>query len=145
MLSDTLTFNPQWSLLLSGSENRFNVNNYANKKPNTTNKGLRASASRDSGASGSASLMYRPVDSLMLYTTYADSLQQGDTAPATAHNAGQVLNPYRSRQIEVGAKYAVNRDLLLTAALFRAKRPFAYVQDDGNFAEDGKQKTAAWS
>ena len=140
LLSDTLTFNPQWSLLLSGSENRFNVNNYANKKPNTTNKGLRASASRDSGASGSASLMYRPVDSLMLYTTYADSLQQGDTAPATAHNAGQVLNPYRSRQIEVGAKYAVNRDLLLTAALFRAKRPFAYVQDDGNFSEDGKQK-----
>lgn len=45
-------------------------------------------------------------------------MQQGDTAPAGASNAGEVLDPYRSHQLEVGAKYAPHRDLLLTAALF---------------------------
>ena len=32
--------------------------------------------------SGSTSLMYKPVENVTLYTTWADSLQQGDTAPA---------------------------------------------------------------
>ncbi|MGE9665980.1 TonB-dependent siderophore receptor, partial [Escherichia coli] len=45
-----------------------------------------------------------------------------------------------SRQIEVGAKYAPVKDLLLTAALFEAKRPFAYTNDNGDFAQDGTQK-----
>lgn len=62
--------------------------------------------------------MYKPVENVTLYTTWANSMQQGDTAPTGAKNAGDVLDPYRSHQVEVGAKYAPHRDLLLTAALF---------------------------
>ena len=133
LLSDTLHFSPQWSLLLSGSENLFTVSNY-NKA------GHESSRQQDNGMSGSTSLMYKPVENVTLYTTWADSLQQGDTAPAGARNAGQVLDPYRSHQLEVGAKYAPVKDLLLTAALFEAKRPFAYTNDNGDFAQDGTQK-----
>ncbi|MGK3361507.1 TonB-dependent receptor [Citrobacter portucalensis] len=133
LLSDTLHFSPQWSLLLSGSENLFTVSNY-NKA------GHESSRQQDNGMSGSTSLMYKPVENVTLYTTWADSLQQGDTAPAGARNAGQVLDPYRSHQLEVGAKYAPVKDLLLTAALFEAKRPFAYTNDNGDYAQDGTQK-----
>lgn len=133
LLSDTLHFTPQWSLLLSGSENLFTVSNY-NKSGHETSR------QKDNGMSGSASLMYKPVENVTLYTTWADSLQQGDTAPAAASNAGHVLDPYRSHQVEVGAKYAPVKDLLLTAALFEAKRPFAYTNDNGEFAQDGTQK-----
>lgn len=133
LLSDTLHFTPQWSLLLAGSENLFTVDNYSKTGAHTSKKD-------DQGASGSASLMYKPVDNVTLYTSWADSLQQGDTAPSGASNAGQILDPYRSRQIEVGAKYAPVQDLLLTAAVFRAQRPFAYTNDSGVFAEDGNQK-----
>ena len=133
LLSDILTFNPQWSLLLSGSENLFTVSNYGKA-------GHRTSDSKDNGASGAASLMYKPVDNVTLYTTWADSLQQGDTAPAGASNVGQVLSPYRSHQVEIGAKYAPVQDLLLSAALFQAKRPFAYTTESGEFKEDGTQK-----
>lgn len=133
LLSDTLHFTPQWSLLLSGSENLFTVSNY-NKSGHETSR------QKDNGMSGSASLMYKPVENVTLYTTWADSLQQGDTAPAGASNAGHVLDPYRSHQVEVGAKYAPVKDLLLTAALFEAKRPFAYTNDNGEFAQDGTQK-----
>lgn len=132
LLSDTLTFTPQWSLLLAGSESLLSSANYAK-----TSK--RTSDSNNSGFSGSASLMYKPVDPLMLYVTYADSLQQGDTAPTGANNAGNILSPYRSKQVEVGSKLAVNK-MLLTAALFQIERPFAWTTASGDYATDGTQR-----
>ncbi|WP_237449340.1 TonB-dependent siderophore receptor [Pantoea sp. Taur] len=132
LLSDNLQFSPQWSLLLAGSESLLSSSNYSKT-------GSRSSDSANSGFSGSASLTYKPVDPLTLYVTYADSLQQGDTAPATANNAGAILAPYRSRQVEVGSKLAVNK-LLLTAALFQIKRPFAYTNASGDYAIDGEQR-----
>ncbi|KOC90527.1 TonB-dependent receptor [Winslowiella iniecta] len=132
LLSDNLQFSPEWSLLLAGSENLLSSASY-NKS------GGQSSHSSDSGLSSSASLMYKPVDPLTLYVSYADSLQQGDTAPATANNAGNILAPYRSRQVEVGSKLAVNK-LLLTAALFQIKRPFAYTHANGDYAQDGEQR-----
>ena len=92
--------------MLSGSENLFTVSNY-NKSGHETSR------QKDNGMSGSASLMYKPVENVTLYTTWADSLQQGDTAPAGASNAGPVLDPYRSHQVEVGANYAPVKDCLL--------------------------------
>ncbi|ORM71698.1 TonB-dependent receptor [Pantoea rwandensis] len=132
LLSDNLQFSPQWSVLLAGSESLLSSANYSKT-------GSRSSDSSNSGFSGSASLMYKPVDPLTLYVTYADSLQQGDTAPATANNAGAILAPYRSRQIEVGSKVAIDK-LLLTAALFQIKRPFAYTNASGDYAVDGEQR-----
>lgn len=132
LLSDTLTFSPQWSLLLAGSESFLTSANYAKT-------GSRTSDSSDQGFSGSASLMYKPVDPLTLYVTYADSLQQGDTAPTGANNAGAILSPYRSKQVEVGSKLAVDK-VLLTAALFQIDRPFAYTTASGDYAVDGNQR-----
>ncbi len=132
LLSDNLQFSPQWSLMLAGSESLLSSANYAKT-------GARSSESSDKGFSGSASLVYKPVDPLTLYLTWADSLQQGDAAPTGASNAGTILAPYRSRQAEIGAKLAVNR-LLLTAALFEIKRPFAYTSGSGVYAVDGEQR-----
>lgn len=132
LLSDNLQFSPQWSVLLAGSESLLSSSNYSKT-------GSRSSDSSNSGFSGSASLVYKPVDPLTLYLTYADSLQQGDTAPATANNAGAILAPYRSRQLEVGSKVAIDK-LLLTAALFQIKRPFAYTNASGDYAIDGEQR-----
>ncbi len=132
LLSDTLTFSPQWSLLLAGSENVLTSANYAQT-------GSRTSDSSNNGFSGSASLMYKPVDPLTLYVSWADSLQQGDTAPAGSSNAGAILSPYRSRQVEMGSKLAVD-NVLLTAALFQIDRPFAYTTTRGDYATDGNQR-----
>lgn len=132
LLSDTLTFSPQWSLLLAGSESFLSSANY-----NKT--GSRTSDASNSGFSGSASLMYKPTEPLTLYVTYADSLQQGDTAPVGASNAGNILSPYRSKQTEVGSKLAVGK-VLLTAALFQIDRPFAYTGTDAEYSVDGNQR-----
>ena len=50
--------------------------------------------------------MYKITPNTMAYVSYADSLEQGGTAPTdeSVKNAGQTLNPYRSKQYEVGLK-----------------------------------------
>jgi len=52
-------------------------------------------------------VIYKPIQSVTTYFTYADSLQQGDTAPTTSGvtNSGQALPPYRTTEYELGAKW----------------------------------------
>ncbi|MDI6466158.1 TonB-dependent receptor, partial [Cronobacter turicensis] len=77
---------------------------------------------------------------LMAYVSYADSLEQGGTAPTGAgvKNEGQTLDPYRSQQYEAGLKADLG-DMNLGAAVFRLKRPFAYVGEDNIYREQGEQ------
>jgi len=130
IVGDTLTINPQWGVLLSGSQSYLASTNYSKT-------GALTSQSNDQGFSGAASLTYKPWQPLMLYATYADSLQQGDAAPTGASNVGTILAPYRSKQKEVGAKWSLDQ-INLTLAGFRIERPYAYVQN-GTYALGGTQ------
>ncbi|EIK95398.1 TonB-dependent siderophore receptor [Pseudomonas sp. M47T1] len=122
IFGDTLTFTPQWSFMVTGSQSLMSVRNYSLA-------GAKTSGSNDHGLSGAGSLMYKPVDDLTLYVTYADSLQQGDTIPTGDPGAGNILAPYRSRQWEVGSKLALG-GVNLSLAAFQIKRPYAYLHDD---------------
>ncbi|WP_416424206.1 TonB-dependent siderophore receptor [Pseudomonas sp. App30] len=132
IFGDTLTFTPQWSLMLTGSQSQMSVHNYSLA-------GATTSGSNDHGLSGASSLMYKPVDNLTLYVTYADSLQQGDTAPSGASNANTILAPYRSKQWEIGGKLAVG-GVNLSLAAFQIKRPYAFTQSNGAYAVAGEQR-----
>jgi len=131
ILGDTLTLTPQWSLMLSASQSRLTVDNYSLAGVHTS--------SQDSGISSAGSLMYKPIDDLTLYLTYADSLQQGDSAATGSSNAGSILSPYRSRMWELGSKWVV-RGVNLSVAAFEIKRPFAYTQADNVYAIAGEQR-----
>lgn len=131
IVGDTLTFTPQWSLMLSGSQSRLTADNYTLAGAHTS--------SEDAGISTASSLIYKPVDDLTLYLTYADSLQQGDSAAAGSSNAGSILSPYRSRMWELGSKWVVS-GVNLSLAAFQIKRPFAYTQPDNIYAVAGNQR-----
>ena len=131
IVGDTLTFTPQWSLMLSGSQSRLTADNYTLAGAHTS--------SEDAGISTASSLIYKPVDDLTLYLTYADSLQQGDSAAAGSSNAGSILSPYRSRMWELGSKWVVS-GVNLSLAAFQIKRPFAYTQPDNVYAVAGEQR-----
>ena len=79
----------------------------------------------DGVTSPTISLIYKPLPALSFHATYASSLEQGDQAPANVTNANQILAPYRDDLYELGAKYALTGDLLLTLDAFRMTRPFA--------------------
>lgn len=130
-VGDTVGFGKHWSALLASSQSWIHTENY-------NRHGASTSRYDASGVSPTASLMYKPLENMTAYLTYADSLQQGDNAPAGSANAGSSLAPYRSRQWELGYKVDIDR-MTLGAALYRIERPYAYVGDDNVFAERGRQ------
>ena len=82
--------------------------------------------------------MFKPRKDITTYYTYADSLQQGDSAPAGTVNQGQTLAPYRSNQNELGAKFDFGR-FNLNTALYRIERPYAFTGSDNVFSVKGTQ------
>jgi len=119
-LTDTIHFSPRWSVRLNGSEDSI-------QQISTSTGAVTWSGT---GFSGSASLIFKPVAKLTTYATVSTSLEQGETASSstysgkTVSNYGQILEPYRCKQVEVGAKAALG-GLNLSAALFQIERPFA--------------------
>ncbi len=61
---------------------------------------------------------------LTFYANYGVLLSLGPQAPWWVDNANLFLDPFFTRQTEVGAKF--ERRILLTAALFRMRQPFFY-------------------
>lgn len=88
------------------------------------------------------SASWNPVQDLTLYGNYSVMLSLGPQAPWWA--GGFYMSPFFTRQAEIGAKYAVNSKLLLTAALFHMRAPFFYpkVTDaagDLSFVSEGRE------
>ena len=139
MLGDTVGWGDQWSLGVIESESWIKVR--------TLNKtGATISRYDDSGISSNATLSYKPQTNMMVYVSYADSLQQGDIAPPGPLNAGEGLAPYRSKQEEMGYKVELGR-LDLMADVFRIRRPYAVVaanvfQVQGQQVNDGIELSA---
>jgi len=70
---------------------------------------------------------YNPVDNLTLYANYGVLLSLGQQAPWWVQgNGSKYLDPYYTRQAEIGAKYAPGERILITAALFRMHAPYFY-------------------
>ncbi|MBQ0208863.1 TonB-dependent siderophore receptor [Providencia rettgeri] len=132
-IGDTITFDPQWSAMFYLSQSWLESRSFDKQHHKT-------SQTHHHGLSPQAALMYKISPQVMTYISYADSLEEGDTAPLGQgiKNEGHTLNPYRSKQYELGIKADV-ADLNLGAALFHLERPFAYVDGNDLFREQGKQ------
>ncbi|MEE4361567.1 MAG: TonB-dependent siderophore receptor [Pseudomonadales bacterium] len=90
----------------------------------------------------SLGLVYRWSDELSLYGNYAESVQPGQVAPANVGgepvlNAGEVLDPFRGEQLELGVKYDRGR-FGGTASLFTLTQPSAIVRN-GIFGDNGEE------
>lgn len=133
-IGDTLTFNPQWSAMAYLSQSWLETKDYDKQKRKTSQQ-------KDNGLSPNVAVMYKINPQLMTYISYADSLEQGGTAPLNdkVKNQGQTLDPYRSKQYEIGLKADMG-DMNLGAALFQLERPFAYLDPaDFVYKEQGEQ------
>jgi iron complex outermembrane receptor protein len=71
---------------------------------------------------------YNPLKELTLYGNYGVMLSLGPQAPSWygMDNANQFLDPFLTRQAEVGAKYEPSQRILLTTAIFHMRAPFFY-------------------
>jgi len=79
-----------------------------------------------------AAVLWQPVAALTTYVSYGEGISLGREAPYWTANGGTNLPPLHSRQIEVGAKYAVSDALDLQAAVYRIRQPYQFAQPDGS-------------
>lgn len=127
-LADVMSFDEHWQLMGSLSYSWLHLKNYSQA-------GVQTRDSSDSGLSPFVGLVFKPTQRSSLYLSYGDTLQPGTVAPSGTANEGQVLDPYRSKQWELGYKTRVGA-FDLSTALFRIQRPFGYA--DTNQPIDGK-------
>jgi iron complex outermembrane receptor protein len=133
IIGDTLHINTQWAV--QGVLNRSDIKSTSyDKNANVTSRN-----ESDNAYSPTLSVIYKPTDKLTTYATAARSLEQGEQAPTGTANANVFLAPYHDKQVEVGAKYAVADNLLLTAAAFHMTRPLATTSAANVFAVVGTQ------
>jgi len=83
---------------------------------------------------------FNPVKNLTLYGNYGVLLSLGPQGPFWTDNGSQFLEPFFTRQAEVGAKYEPDQRILLTTAFFRMRAPFFYpktLAGPDSFCPDG--------
>lgn len=84
-------------------------------------------------------LVVRPTKKTSLYFTYIEGLESAGTAPDGTANAGDILAPIKSRQIEVGAR-AEFLGALLSVAWFHIDRGLSYTDLATNtFVVNGRE------
>jgi iron complex outermembrane receptor protein len=69
---------------------------------------------------------FNPAKNLTLYSNYGVLLSLAPQAPFWTENGNQFLNPFFTRQAEVGAKYEPGERILLSGAWFHMRAPFFY-------------------
>ena len=85
---------------------------------------------------------YAITKQLTSYISYSKGVEPGTIAlPDSFRNSG-VLAPKKTNQIEIGGKFSINSDSLLTFAIFQAKRPneFATNYSDSDYKYDYVQE-----
>ncbi|WP_159561201.1 TonB-dependent receptor [Alcanivorax sp. S71-1-4] len=75
-------------------------------------------------------ILYKLTPTVSMYANYIEGLQKGARAGNTAANVGQTLDPYETKQSELGVKYDGGR-LGGSVAVYRSRKPVA-GQDANN-------------
>lgn len=107
------------------------------------NSGAPLSSYEGDAVTPAFAVVYKPSDRVSLYANYAEALIPGQTAPAVSggvpvSNAGEVLDPFRGEQAEIGAKYD-DGAFGGSISLFRLTLPSAFVENNV-FAANGEQQ-----
>lgn len=140
VIGDDIRFNEQWSALIGLNRTTIDDKTY-------DAAGAVTADYDDSDVTPTVSLMFKPLSNLSLYGSYIESFEKGGTAGQLFNNvpvvnAGEVMPPLMSEQIEVGAKLTLG-GTLLTAALFQIDKGLQYYDVTNPLApvyvQDGRQ------
>nr|WP_315234442.1 TonB-dependent siderophore receptor [uncultured Albidiferax sp.] len=123
---DQLQLSSQWQLMLGLRHSRYQSD--------------QGSAHYDaSKTTPMAALVYKLSPAVSLYTSYANGLEQGDTAPTGTANVGERMAPGVSKQKELGMRWRTAGGTLLSTALFNISRPGYYTNSSNVYTADGEQ------
>jgi len=137
-LADTLSFSDNTVLVTLGA--RYQIieqNSY------DYNNGSRVSAYDEGTFTPMVGVVVKPLDGVSLYANYIEGLLQGEAVPAVVsgvpvRNVGEIFDPFKSKQYEIGAKYD-SGSLGGTLAVFRINQPSTVLVGDV-IKQDGEQR-----
>ncbi|EJN06041.1 TonB-dependent siderophore receptor [Herbaspirillum sp. YR522] len=134
--SDRVHFSRQWQALLGGRQVWMDEQAYSSG-------GTASRFTHRNVFLPQLALIFKPIDNMSIYGSYAETLTLGTTAPFWTNNFGVTLPPSVARQLEAGVKVDATSALSLTAALFRIRRAYEYQQPDGaggyDYVQQGRQ------
>ncbi|MDK2090411.1 TonB-dependent siderophore receptor [Aliarcobacter butzleri] len=118
LIGDDIVFNEQWSALVGVNYATVINKSYSNNTENDKSE-----------LTPTLSLIFKPFENLTTYATYIESLEAGETVGSVYQNEGDFLDPYKSKQYEVGVKHSLTENILLTGALFRIEKANSYINN----------------
>ncbi|KAF1032052.1 MAG: Ferric-anguibactin receptor FatA [Burkholderia lata] len=136
-LADTLSFaRDRVQLTVGLRSQRVHAKTYA------AATGLKTADYNETALTPAFALVVRPFGpDVSLYANYVEGLTQGDTvSDVTAKNYGQMFAPYKSKQVEVGAKWETDT-FANTLSLFQITKPSMLKDPATNlYSADGEQR-----
>lgn len=137
-IADTLSFADDSILLTLGARHQtLEQHGY------DYDSGAQVSRYSDSAVTPVGAIVFKFGRAVSLYANYAEALLPGQEVPAFSgstplENAGELLAPFKSRQVEVGVKYDAG-SYGATASVFRINQPNAVVSN-ARLTSDGEQR-----
>lgn len=133
VVQDRIDLPGHFTISVGGQIDTLHDHNFSNIDPQTGGQVLKAT--ERTLWLPQYSVAFHPFQTLTFYGSYGKSLSLGPQAPFWALNGSVFLDPYFTRQAEVGAKFQPNRKLLVSASLFRMRAPYFYTKPTGNGLE----------
>ena len=144
-LIDTLKFNPQWMLNLGVRYDRTEGDFRSATRTTTTGVWTLNDPTHQSNnlLSYNAALTFKPTESSSIYASYSNAQKPTSFSASSSCTDGKTcdVDPEEAVSYEIGAKWEINPDLLLTGAIFRNEQNKVRVSDSSNtrtFSLDGK-------
>ncbi len=133
-IADTLSFAEDSVLLTVGARRQtVEVDSYS------TTTGAKTSTYKASAVSPVAGIVVKPLSNVSLYGNFTEGLTRGTIVGATYANAGEVLDPYKSKQYEAGVKVDWGK-VTTTAAVYQLARPAGQADDANVYGYFGEQR-----
>ena len=123
---DRIELSPQWQTVLGVRREIYQSNQGADHYDVSKNTPM-------------ASLIYKLTPSLSFYGSFAQGLEEGETAPTGTVNQNVHMAPGVSKQAELGSRWRTAGNTLVSAALFQIKRPGYYTNSANVFSSAGEE------
>jgi catecholate siderophore receptor len=143
-LQDQIVLSSQWQAILGLRHDHITTDFDGVRRLGNDTKISESFNITDNLLSPRAGLIYKPIEPLSLYTNYSLSYVPRAGEQLTSLTVtNQSFEPEKFINYEVGAKWDVNANLALTAAIYKLERQNVQIQDPNNAAlqvlVDGQQ------
>ncbi|WP_317203003.1 TonB-dependent siderophore receptor [Janthinobacterium sp.] len=133
---DILTLSAQWKL--HAGLRYVQVRRSQVARSDETTGAFIVSSSDEGFALPNLALVYNPRDNVAVYAAYSQGLEHGGIAPLGTANQDTALAPGKSKQVEIGVKAELSRELMVSATVFQIKKGLEYTDADNYFVRKGQ-------